>query len=61
MHYQRRSIRLGAAVLIFAVILRLGGGITSGPHVWSVPVSAQTNLQRWPQGGMADVSLHRNV
>lgn len=57
MHYQRRSIRLGAAVLIFAVILRLGGGITSGPHVWPLPASAQTNLQRWPQGGMAAAPL----
>ena len=53
MDNKKRSIRLGAAVLIFAVILRLGGGITrASAHVLRLPEAAQTILLRRPQGGM---------
>lgn len=53
MHSKQRSIRLGAAVLIFAVILRLGGGITrASVHALRLPETAPSILLRRPQGGM---------
>lgn len=53
MDNKKRSIRLGAAVLIFAVILRLGGGITrASAHVLRLPQTAQSVMLRRPQGGI---------
>lgn len=53
MDSKKRSIRLGAAVLIFAVILRLGGGITTASaHALRLPQTAQSVLLRRPQGGI---------
>lgn len=55
MENTKRGIRLGAAVLIFAVILRLGGGITtvSGLDLRQ-PETVHTSLQRWPHGGLCE-------
>lgn len=51
MNNKQRSIRLGAAVLIFAVILRLGGGITTASiHSLRLPQTVHMALQRWPVG-----------
>ena len=53
MNNQKRSIRLGAAVLIFAVVLRLGGGITrASAHALRLPEAPASILLRRPQGGM---------
>lgn len=57
MHSKRRSTLLGAAVLIFAVILRLGGGITTASsHTLRLPEPVPIALQRWPQGGIGAVA-----
>lgn len=51
MSINKRSTKLGAAVLIFAVMLRLGGGITeTDKHFLALPAAVQTALRRWPQG-----------
>lgn len=53
MYNKKRSIRLGAAVLIFAVIVRLGGGITTASaHALRVHQTAQSALLLRPQGGV---------
>lgn len=52
MDHKRRSIRLGAAVLIFALVLRLGGGLTTASgHSLRLPTPIHMALQRWPTGG----------
>ena len=57
MDNQKRSIRLGAAVLVFAVILRLGGGITrASAHALRLPQQVQLAMARRPQGGMQVVA-----
>ena len=51
MDHKKRSIRLGAAVLVFAVILRLGGGITTASaHGLRIHQTAQPVFLRRPQG-----------
>lgn len=58
MDNKKRSIRLGAAVLIFAVILRLGGGITrASAHVLRLQQTAQSVILRRPQGGIRSDGL----
>lgn len=53
MYNKKRSIRLGAAVLIFALILRFGGGIaTASGRILRLPESVHTALQRWSPGGI---------
>ncbi len=49
---RKRSIRLGAAVLVFAVVLRLGGGITTASARSLRLPRQQITMDRWPQGGM---------
>ncbi len=54
---KKRSIRLGAAVLVFAVMLRFGGGITT-VSARSLQLPQQTVFwDRWPQGGMMAAPL----
>lgn len=54
MDQKRRSTLLGAAVLIFAMMLRLGGGITvASGHTLRLPQMEITSLDRWPQGGLS--------
>lgn len=58
MNDRKRSIRLGAAVLIFAVILRFGGGIrAASAQELRLPQISQTDFLRRPQGGMQAAPL----
>lgn len=53
MHNKKRSIRLGAAVLIFAVMLRFGGGITTASgHTLRLQQPVHTALWRLAPGGV---------
>lgn len=53
MEHKRRSIRWGAAVLVFALILRFGGGITTASaRQLRRPQVVQNMLLRRVQGGM---------
>lgn len=53
MHSKRRSALLGAAVLIFAVILRLGGGITTASgHTLRLAEPVHRAFSRWSQGAV---------
>lgn len=52
MQDRKCSIRWGAAFIIFAVILRLGGGFTTiSDRILRLPQSVHMALQRWPIGG----------
>ncbi len=52
MQDKKRSIRLGAAIVIFAVILRFGGGLTTASdRTLRLRQSVHIALQRWPVGG----------
>ena len=54
MEHKKRSTKLGAAVLIFAVLLRLGGGITvASGHTLRLQEMVADSLRRWPQGGLS--------
>lgn len=58
MKEKRRSTLLGAAVLIFAVILRLGGGVTTASgHTLRLPETIISSLSRWPQGGLSATTV----
>ncbi len=51
MQDKKRSIRWGAAIVIFAVILRLGGGLTTvSGRALRPPKPIHIALQRWPVG-----------
>ena len=55
MENKKRSIRWGAAIVLFAVVLRLGGGITmASGHVLQRPEQIVTDVHRWPNGGMCE-------
>lgn len=58
MDTKKRSTQLGAAVLIFAVMLRLGGGVTvASGHTLRLPEVITSSLSRWPQGGLSAATL----
>ena len=57
MEIKRRSALLGAAVLIFALLLRLGGGVTQASgHTLRLREAVAASLSRWPQGGLSAAS-----
>lgn len=58
MSIEKRSTRLGAAILIFATMLRLGGGITeASSHNLPLSEPVRTVLQRWPQGAISAAAV----
>ena len=57
MKIQKRSTRLGAALVLFAVILRLGGGITeASAHTLKRWEGEHTVFCRWGAGGVSAVA-----
>ncbi|MBR4972825.1 MAG: stage II sporulation protein P, partial [Oscillospiraceae bacterium] len=58
MNEKRRSTFLGAAVLIFAMMLRLSGGLTTVyGHILRLPERVEASLNRWPQGGLSAATM----
>ena len=57
MEHRQRSIRLGAAVLIFAVMVRLGGVLSSPPDGLPLAQPIHTIWQRWPVGGISAAAM----
>ena len=58
MSIKKRSTRVGAAVILFAVVLRLGGGLVSASsHSLRLPEAVRTALLRWPQGGISAAAV----
>ena len=58
MDHKRRSTLLGAAVLIFAMMIRLGGGVTvASGHTLRLPETLTTVINRWPQGGLSAATV----
>lgn len=56
MNHKKRSIQLGAAVLIFALMLRFGGGITTpSGYALRLPEPIHTAISRWSPGGIGAV------
>ena len=57
MEMKKRSTRLGAALVVFAVILRLGGGITAASaHTLGRWEREITDFCRWGAGGVSAVT-----
>ena len=58
MYHKKRSIQLGAAVLIFALMLRFGGGIIlASSRTLRLPEFGKTALQRWSPGGISAAAV----
>lgn len=54
MDMKKRSTRLGAALVLFAVVMRLGGGVTAASaHTLRRLEPDETNFQRWGAGGVS--------
>ena len=54
MKQKRRSALLGAAFILFALVMRLGGGVTTASgHTLRVPEASAVTLNRWSAGGVS--------
>ena len=54
MKQKRRSALMGAAFILFALVMRLGGGVTvASGHSLRLPETGISPLNRWPQGGVS--------